>query len=102
MKQFKKLLAVLLCVGTLLNLTACGSDGDAEDNGAVNTEDTDKKDENMNSATDGTAEEGLMDEIGEDVKDGAEDIGDDVKDGVEDMEDDAKNLEGQNTAGENR
>ena len=44
----------------------CGSDGDAEDNGAVHTEDTDQKD--MNGATDGTADDGVLDEIGEDVK----------------------------------
>ena len=86
MKQFQKLLAVLLCVGALTTgLAACGSDG------AVHTEDTDQKD--MNGATDGTADEGVLDEIGEDVKDGAEDIGEDVKDGVEDMERDAKDLE---------
>ena len=95
MKQFQKLLAVLLCVGALTTgLAACGSDGSAKDNGAVNTEtteDTDQKD--MNGATDGTADEGVLDEIGEDVKDGAEDIGEDVKDGVEDMERDAKDLE---------
>ena len=85
MKQFQKVLAVLLCVGALTTgLAACGSDGDAEDNGAVHTEDTDQKD--MNGATDGTADDGVLDEIGEDVKDGAEDIGEDVKDGVEDME----------------
>ena len=67
MKQFQKLLAVLLCVGALTTgLAACGSDGDAEDNGAVHTEDTDQKD--MNGATDGTADDGVLDEIGEDVK----------------------------------
>ena len=92
MKQFQKLLAVLLCVGALTTgLAACGSDGDAEDNGAVHTEDTDQKD--MNGVTDGTADDGVLDEIGEDVKNGAEKIGEDVKDGVEDMERDAKDLE---------
>ena len=40
MKQFKKLLAVFLCAGVLMNLAACGSDGSAKDNGAVNTETT--------------------------------------------------------------
>ena len=92
MKQFQKLLAVLLCAGALTTgLAACGSDGDEEDKGAVYTEDADQKD--MNGATDGTADDGVLDEIGEDVKDGAEDIGEDVKDGVEDMERDAKDLE---------
>ena len=85
-------MALLLCVGALTTgLAACGSDGDAEDNGAVHTEDADQKD--MNGATDGTADEGVLDEIGEDVKDGAKDIGEDVKDGVEDMEREAKDLE---------
>ena len=88
MKQFQKLLAVLLCVGAFTTgLAACGSDGDAEDNGAVHTEDTDQKD--MNGAAGGTAEDGVLG----DVKNGAEDIGEDVKDGVEDMERDAKDLE---------
>ncbi|QDW73421.1 hypothetical protein FND36_04800 [Lachnospiraceae bacterium KGMB03038] len=98
MKQFKKLLAVFLCAGVLMNLAACGSDGSAKDNGAVNTETTEDRDQNsadreeadMNGATDGTADDGVLDEIGNDVKDGAEDIGNDVKDNVEDMEKDAK------------
>ena len=89
--MYKRVTSLLLIAAVLLCLAACGSDGDAEDNGAVHTEDTDQKD--MNGATDGTADDGVLDEIGEDVKDGAEDIGEDVKDGVEDMERDAKDLE---------
>ena len=110
MKQFKKLLAVFLCAAALMSLAACGSDGDAQDNGAVNTETTDDADRNgtdqensdMNGATDGTADDGVLDEIGDDVRDGAEDIGDGVKDSVEDMEDNAKDTTDQNNADNNR
>ena len=40
MKQFKKLMVMILCVGVLGGLTACGNSDDAN-NGAVNNETTD-------------------------------------------------------------
>ena len=36
MKQCKKLLVMLMCVGVIMGVTACGSDKDAADNGATN------------------------------------------------------------------
>ena len=59
MKQLKKLMVMILCVGVLGGLTACGNSDDA-DNGAVNNETTDNaggtgtNGDNMNGATNGT------------------------------------------------
>lgn len=81
MKQMKKSILLFLCTFALLSLTACGSDN--PDNGAVNQqEDTqdqnDKKEQDyMNDATEGTRNEGVLDEAGdmaEDVRDGMEDL----------------------------
>ena len=36
MKQFKKLMLILMCTGVIMGLTACGTDKNAEDNGATN------------------------------------------------------------------
>lgn len=88
MKQLKKGLLAFLCVMMMGALTACGSG--SEDNGAVQDDHTVKEDivddNTMNDATEGTREEGLADEIGDDVMDGAEDVKDDIQDGVQDME----------------
>lgn len=91
MKQLKKAVLALLCAGVIAGMTACGSDGNADDNGAVqdNTTQNGTADDNgnVNDATDGTDNNnnnGALDEIGDDVKDGMDDLGDDVKDGVDD------------------
>lgn len=89
MKQLKKAVLALLCVGTIIGMTACGSDGNADDNGAVqdNTTQNGTADGNgnVNDATDGTDNNnGALDEIGDDVKDGMDDLGDDMTDGVDD------------------
>ena len=60
------------------SLTACGSG--SNDNGAVKQDD-----ENMNDATDGTREEGVLDEAGDEVRDEADDMADEVRDGMEDI-----------------
>ncbi len=100
MKKFKKLLVMLLCLGAMLSVTACGSNNDAKDNVSkensvmdddeknnLDTKDTNDVSDGMedgdtNDVTDdkdtGNAE-GVVDEIGEDMKDGAEDIGDSMK-----------------------
>lgn len=96
MKQFKKLVLVLMCTGAIMGLTACGSDKNAKDNGATQNsesatenkndakdnaaDDTDMNDNGANDAIDGTDNDGVVDELGDDVRDGAED----VKDGVDD------------------
>jgi len=91
---------VLMCVGVIASVTACGSGSNADDNGAAQNgtnQNTDNNNDsnanndttnngttnngNTNDATDGTDNrdgEGVLDEIGDDVKDGAEDIGDAV------------------------
>lgn len=93
MKQLKKLLMMLMCVGVIMSVAACGSKNNADDNGAVNdgttndagtgtgngNNNTGNDNGNTNGATDGTdnkKDEGLMDEIGDDIRDGADDVGD--------------------------
>lgn len=100
MKQFKKLLAVLMCMGVVLSVTACGSNNNEKDNGSTANPTTDNNDNgdnlgtgdgndattakdrgDVNDVTDGTDNgdgEGVMDEIGDNLKNGAEDIGNDV------------------------
>ena len=73
MKQLKKFLLMLTCIGVLASVTACGSNND--DNGAVkgdggtdnaatdNTGDAYDNDTNTNDATDGTGDgDGVMDD----------------------------------------
>ncbi len=99
MKQLKRLFLALLCVGTIMGTAACGSNNNADDNGATqdgttngtaddaeNTNGTDDAN-GTNDATNGNDNangEGVMDEIGDDVRDGADEIGDDIKDSVDD------------------
>ena len=94
MKQLKKLMVMIVCVGALSGLTACGSNDDAKDNGAVNNEATDigtgTNGDNMNGATNGTKDNGNAngsDTVGGALEDGADDVGDAVRDGVDDIED---------------
>lgn len=87
MRQWKKFMLVLMCAGVMTGVTACGNNTDdnaANDNAATEgttgnqTDDvTDRNDTN----------DGVMDEIGDDVRDGADEIGDDVRDGVDDIGD---------------
>ena len=82
MKQFKKLMLILMCTGVIMGLTACGNDKNADDNGATNntttTDNTGKaNDTNTNDATDGTGDtNSVTDEIGDDIRDGANDVKD--------------------------
>ncbi len=57
------------------SLTACGSD--SSDNGAVKQED-----DTMNDATDGTRDEGVLDEAGDEVRGEAEDMADEGREGM--------------------
>ncbi len=99
MKQLKRLLVMLLCLGAMLSVTACGSSNDAKDNVSkensvmddeknnLDTKDTNDvtdgmEDGDTNDVTDGKDTgnaEGTVDEIGDDLKEGAEDIGDSMK-----------------------
>ncbi len=36
MKQLKKVVLILMCTSVMLGITACGSDGNADDNAANN------------------------------------------------------------------
>ena len=75
MKQWKKFMLVFMCTGIMMGLTACGNNTDdnaANDNsateGTTGTDDTVKDD-----VTDRNNEnDGVMDEIGDDVQDGVD------------------------------
>lgn len=95
MKQWKKMMMILLCAGAVMSVTACGSDQQAQDNVADDHMTTDENrnntEDNVNDATEHTGEDnGVMDEIGDDVRDEADQIGDDIRDGDDDLMDDAK------------
>ena len=94
MKQWKKILLIMMCTGMMSSLvTGCGSSDTSTDNGSVqdyrnnnNTtspqpenQDTAGQDntDNRNGATDGTDKgDGLVDDIGDDIKDGVDDLTD--------------------------
>ena len=78
MKQLKKGILLFLCMMSFASLTACGSD--SSDNGAVKQED-----DTMTDATDGTRDEGVLDEAGDEIRDEADDMADEVRDGMEDI-----------------
>ena len=75
MKQFRKLLLMLTCVGVLMSVTACGSD-----NTDVNDESI--KNDNMNNATDNTNDKGMIEEAGDKVQDGIDRAEDNLDDAV--------------------
>ena len=87
MKQLKKGLLILVCALSFASLTACGNNN--ADNGAVKQEDETPnnatQDNTMNDATDGTRDEGVLDEAGDAVRDGADGMADEVKEGMEDI-----------------
>ena len=88
MKQLKRMVLILMCTGTMLGMTACGSN-DADDNAANNNAATDNNGNaanngtnngsDTNGATDGTDRNGndnIAVEIGVDIRDGVDDMGD--------------------------
>lgn len=103
MKQWKKFMLVLMCTGVMAGATACGNNADdnaANDNAATEGTTGDQTDGIMNDNTEYDALDngnttdrnnttgkddvtdrnntngGVMDEIGDDVRDGVDDIGD--------------------------
>ena len=101
MKNMKKVLAGLLLVAVLCGVTACGDNNDT--NHKENTTTTeDRKEDNRDT----NKEDGLIEDTGEDIKDGVEDLGDDIRNGMDDMEDsienNGNNAVNDSNAGENR
>ena len=112
MKQLKRTFVMLLCVGALCGLTACGSNGNTTDNGAVGNEATDNTGTtngasdntgNANGATDGTVNNNDNNvnngnngngTVGDALENGVDDVGDAVGNGVNDVE---NGLNGNNT-----
>ncbi len=76
MKNKKKLLIAMMCVGLTGNLIACAEDT--------------SNDSNVNSATDGTKDEGMLEEAADKVEDEMKDGADEMQDGADDMVDDAE------------
>ena len=103
MRQWKKFMLVLMCTGVMAGVTACGNNADdnaANDNAATEGTTGDQTDGIMNDNTEDDALDygnttdrnnttgkddvtdrnstngGVMDEIGDDVRDGVDDIGD--------------------------
>lgn len=102
MKQLKKWMLVLMCAGTMMSVTACGSDKNAKDNEATqdqnhtgkdqdrdmaDDEDSKMDDAGKNDAVEDGNRDGVADEIGKDIKDGARDIKEDAENGVNEMMD---------------
>lgn len=101
MKNMKKVIAGLLLVTVLCGVTACGSDNNTNNkDNTTNTED--RKDDNRDASKD----DGLIEDTGEDIKDGVEDLGDDIRNGVDNMEDsienNGNNAVNDSNAGENK
>lgn len=79
MKHWKKLLMMLMCVGVIMSVTACGSNNNADDNGAAGNGTANDANGTGNNGTNGATDrngDNVMDEIGDDIRDGAEDVGD--------------------------
>ncbi|MEF9840479.1 MAG: hypothetical protein RR275_04550 [Lachnospiraceae bacterium] len=76
MKQLKKLLILMLCVGVLTGMTACSTkEKDATNNDAVTNETTN--------------EDGMLEDIGNDMKEETDQGVNDVKKSTQDMKNDA-------------
>ena len=76
MKRIKKIIIAILCVGVMLGTTACGmGNGNATDNGNNN---------NVNDVTDGTRNDGVIEDIGDTTGDVLDDVGDGVRDITDD------------------
>ncbi len=76
MKQLKKILLLMMCVGIMTSVTACA--GNADDNGAGQNDVV-----NDNGTNDTEKGDSAMDKIGDDIKDGVDDVTTD-KDNVSD------------------
>lgn len=93
MKQLKKMIVLLICVLAMGSVMACGSNKDTTDgtteNGTTNNngtaDDVNKDtDRNVNDATNGTGDEGVLDDAADDVRNGVDDAANHVDDAVDD------------------
>lgn len=79
MKQLKKLLLLMMCVGIMASVTACADN--ADDNGASQNDVV-----NENGTNDTENGDSAMDEIGDGLEDGAQDVGRGVDDVIDDLD----------------
>ncbi len=79
MKKMKKGILIMLCMGIICGVTACGERSDNNDNmnGATSGE---QRNENYDNRDDN-----LLDDTGDAIRDGVDDAGDAIRDGVEDI-----------------
>lgn len=74
MKKMKRSFLILMCIGMLTVLAACGNN--------------DAADGNVNDVTNGTTEDGnVVDDVVDGVGNGVNDVVDGVEDGVDDLTD---------------
>ena len=81
MKKVRKAILTMLCLGLIMGTVACGTMGNANDNGAS---------DNNNNVTEGTDKTkngngNIIDDVGDAVGNGVEDVGEGVKNITDDM-----------------
>ena len=89
----KKIMFCLLLSAFLCTATACGDNNTTnQDNQGTTTEDNNNSTNGNNQDRNGPmADDGIVGETGEALKDGAEDIGNDVERGMDNVEDSMEN-----------
>lgn len=85
MKQLKKTLLALLCVGVLFGMTACGSDNTANDNAVNDATEGNNTEQDRTDRNQDTNNDGVLEDVGRGVDNGVRDVVDGVEEGVEDM-----------------
>lgn len=89
MKRKAIVLAAVLSIGAM-SLAACSTDG--KNNNSATDDRAGTSSTAPTSSVSPTSSGDVLDDIGNDVKDGADDIGNDVKDGAGDVEKGAKDI----------
>ena len=78
MKQFKKVILTILCVGVILGAVGCG-------NTNMDDNTTDDRNNEVTEGTDNHRDDNLIDDVGNAVEDGMDNVGEGVKDMTEDI-----------------
>ena len=86
MRQLKKTLLALLCVGALFGMTACG-DNRVTEQGTVNDATDENNTEKNHADRKGTEDDGVLEDVGRGIDHGVRDVVDGVDDAVDDATD---------------
>lgn len=84
MKEIKRIVLTMLCVGVVLGTVACGTGNSTREDGVNDTNTEMEKTRNNN-------DENVVDDLGNTIGNGVEDIGQGVKDITDDITGDNKN-----------